>query len=222
MENNRTTLTPLDSPGAVTSFYAYEGGPARNGLLAALALQLAADPAQAPVLVIDWDLESPALHRYLGQLEDEEDAEPDPPGLVDYVGALRTELRRPGLVRGGSDAADPLADAMLDAVDWRSYIRCADGRLPLYLMRAGRFDDDYAERAARLDWEALFDACPALLRRFAARLAGHFRHVLVACRAGRSSCVSACTTLLPDRLVGLFSPAPGSLEGLDGVLRRAI
>lgn len=66
MDKNSDTFPSLDSPGAVTTLYAYEGGPARNGLLAAMALQLAADPEQGPVLVIDWDLESPALHQYLG------------------------------------------------------------------------------------------------------------------------------------------------------------
>jgi hypothetical protein len=214
---------PLDSPGTVTTFYAYEGGPARNGLLAAMALQLAANPAQAPVLVIDWDLESPALHGYLRTERDDPD-DADPRGLVEYAAALHEELRRRRITRdgGGGAAAEALADAVLDAVDWRSHVQRADGRHPLFLMRAGRFDDSYAERAGQLDWDALFDACPALLRRFAARMARHFRHVLVASRAGRSAAVSACTTLVPDRLVGLFTPAPGSLDGLEGVVRRAI
>ncbi|MCD2516003.1 tetratricopeptide repeat protein [Massilia sp. G4R7] len=207
------------APGAVTTFYAYEGGPARNGLLAAMAQQLAADPAQAPVLVIDWDLESPALHGYLDGAALEVDGEGERPGLVEYVEALRGALPRQRTAGADPEA---LADAVLDAVDWRNYIERADGRHPLWLMRAGRFDDGYAERAARLDWVALFDACPALLRRFAARMARHYRHVLVASRAGRSAAVSACTALLPDRLVGLFTPAPGSLEGFEGVVRRAI
>ncbi len=216
-------LLPLEKPGVVTTFYAYEGGPARNGLLAAMALQLAAEPGGAPVLAIDWDLESPALHRYLDGAQDADSAagsDAARPGLVDYVGALRDELQRRRIAR--DDGADAVADAVLDTVDWRRFIERADGRHPLYLMRAGRFDDDYAERAARLDWVALFDTCPALLRRFAARMTGHFRHVLVASRAGRSSSVSACTTLVPDRLIGLFTPAPGSLEGFEGAVSRAI
>ncbi len=222
MEQNRSTLLPLDSPGQVSSFYAYEGGPARNGLLAAMALQLAGAPSGAPVLAIDWDLESPALHLYLDDPQGE--GGPDAPGLVEYIGALREQLqgRRIGQGDGSGPAGAALADAILDAVDWRAYVRRVDGRRPLYLMGAGRFDEDYAERAARLDLVALFEACPALLRRLAARLAAHFGHVLVASRAGRSAAVSACTALLPDRLVGLFTPAPGSLEGLEGVVNRAV
>ncbi|MCS0594726.1 tetratricopeptide repeat-containing protein [Massilia agri] len=227
MDKNSDTFPSLDKPGAVTTLYAYEGGPARNGLLAAMALQLAGDPAQGPVLVIDWDLESPSLHQYLGAPGHDagavEGIEPEPPGLVDYFSALRDALaRRPARGASTGPVAESLADSVLDTVDWRAHVARADGRHPLYLMRAGRFDEDYAERAARLDWVALFDACPALLRRFAARMARHFRHVLVSSRAGRSAAVSACTTLLADRLVGLFTPAPGSLEGLEGVVRRAI
>ena len=240
-KNGFTTLfPPLDSPGAITTLYAYEGGPARNGLLVAMALQLAAEPMQAPVLMIDWDLDAPSLHAYAGpDAAPADDAGADlgradhpqhpdhpdhPAGLVDYVAALRERLQFQRECRRGAqgDCGEALADAVLDAVDWRRYIERADGRRPLYLMRAGRFDDGYADRAGRLDWDALFDACPALLRRFAARMRRHFGHVLIASRGGRSASVSVCTTLLPDRIVGLFTPAPGSLDGLEGVVKRAI
>jgi hypothetical protein len=173
------------------------------------------------VLVIDWDLASPSLHGWFGESQDEDTMG----GLVDYIEALRGALRQalPGQrSRRGHEHLDAAADAVLDAVDWRAYVARADGRHPLYLMPAGRFDAGYTERAGRLDWDALFDACPALLRRFAARMARHFRYVLVACPSGRSAAVSACTTLVPDRLVGLFTPAPGSLDGLAGVVERAI
>lgn len=231
MEQNRFTLPPLDSPGEVTTLYAYEGGPARNALLAAMAVQLADGPERPPVLVIDWDLAAPSLHGYFGEPPEAVD-DAGAPGLVDYVGMLAAELRKRRIARGDGGAgaaaqfaaefAAQLADAVLDAVDWRDYVRRVDGRRPLYLMRAGRGDDDVAERAARLDWVALFDACPALLRRLGLRLGRHFGHVLVAAGAGRSAELSACTTLLADRLVGLFTPAPGSIDGLEGLVRRAI
>jgi tetratricopeptide (TPR) repeat protein len=140
-----------------------------------------------------------------------------PSGLLEVFETCRARLRGAGGERG-----EPLADRVLDEIDWQAHIERADQRRPLYLMRAGRFADDYAERARRLDWEALFDACPALFRRFGARMTRHFAHVLVASRCGRSSSVSVCTTLLADRLVGLFTPAPGSVEGLEGVVRRVI
>jgi len=246
MDQQGISLQPLAMPGAVTSFYAYEGGAARNAVLAALALQLAGGDAGAPVLVIDWDLEAPALHRHFAVPADEPSADlpvslhgagPAPahpaapagahatddeagdasrPGLLEFLEACRARLRNT------AGRGEELADRVIDGVGWQAYLERADGRRPLYLLRAGRFDGSYAERAGRLDYPALFDACPALFRRFAARLAQHFGHVLVATAAGRSAAVSVCSTLVPDRLVGLFTPAPGSIEGIEGVLRRAI
>lgn len=246
MDQQGISLQPLAMPGAVTSFYAYEGGAARNAVLAALALQLAGGDAGAPVLVIDWDLEAPALHRHFAVPADEPFADlpvslhgagPAPahpaapagahatdddagdaarPGLLEFLEACRARLRNT------AGRGEEMADRVIDGVGWQAYLERADGRRPLYLLRAGRFDGSYAERAGRLDYPALFDACPALFRRFAARLAQHFGHVLVATAAGRSAAVSVCSALVPDRLVGLFTPAPGSIEGIEGVLRRAI
>ena len=230
MDQQGISLQPLAMPGAVTSFYAYEGGAARNAVLAALALQLAGGDAGAPVLVIDWDLEAPALHRHFAAPADEpfavmpaswhaaddEAGDAARPGLLEFLEACRSRLRNT------AGRGEELADRVIDGVGWQAYLERADGRRPLYLLRAGRFDGSYAERAGRLDYPALFDACPALFRRFSARLAQHFGHVLVAAAAGRSSAVSVCSTLVPDRLVGLFTPAPGSIEGIEGVLRRAI
>lgn len=224
MEQNRIPLPPRAEAGAVTTFYAYEGGAARNAMLSVLAMQLAGHEPGAPVLMIDWDLESPALHRYFElaaedcRAAEEGAAAHVPSGLLEFFETCRARLRR----ASGAERGETLADRILDDIDWRAFVERADQRRPLYLMRAGRFDEEYAERARRLDWEALFDACPALFRRFAARMARHFSHVLVASRAGRSSAVSVCTTLLADRVVGLFTPAPGSVEGLEGVVRRAI
>ncbi|WP_020652885.1 tetratricopeptide repeat protein [Massilia niastensis] len=225
MGHNGIALPPLATSGAVTTFYAYEGGAARNAMLSALALRLAGGAAAAPVLVIDWDLDAPALHRHVdpppdAAIEPGLDAPSTQPGLLEFFEACRAQLRRSGGER--RERGEALAEQVLDAVAWRAHLERADGRRPLYLMRAGRFDGDYAERARRLDWEALFDACPALFRRFAARMARHFSHVLVASGPGRSPAASVCTTLLPDRLVGLFTPAPGSIEGLEGAVRRAI
>lgn len=231
MDHNRISLQPLATPGEVTTFYAYEGGAARNAALAALALQLAGlDPA-APVLVIDWDLDAPALHRHFapagaGAGNDDADQDAyggmrdgdtdDRPGLLEFFEACRVRLR------DGAGRFEELAGQVIEEAGWQAHIERADGRRPLYLMRAGRFDGSYADRAGQLDWEALFDACPVLFRCFAERLACHFRHVLVASGSGRTAAVGVCSTLLPDRLVGVFTPAPGSLEGFEGVVRRAI
>jgi tetratricopeptide (TPR) repeat protein len=199
----------------VTTFYSFESGTARSIALSNTAVLLAGrDNATTPVLMIDWDTESPGLHHHFGRAEER-------PGLVEYFEACRTQLAALG--HGPASADDTtLAEQVLEAIDWEPYVERVDESRPLYLMRAGRFDDSYGERADGMDWDVLFTACPALFRCFGEHLARRFRHVLVDARSGRSAAVSICTTLLPGKLVALFTPNQRSLDGVSGVVTRAI
>jgi MinD-like ATPase involved in chromosome partitioning or flagellar assembly len=49
--------------GEVTTFYSYKGGTGRSMALANVACLLA-KPQKGWVLMIDWDLEAPGLHRF--------------------------------------------------------------------------------------------------------------------------------------------------------------
>lgn len=55
-------MTADKDPGQIITFYSYKGGTGRSMALANVAWILAANGAR--VLVIDWDLEAPGLHRY--------------------------------------------------------------------------------------------------------------------------------------------------------------
>ena len=69
-------------PGRVITFYSYKGGTGRSMALANIAWILASNGYR--VLVIDWDLEAPGLHRYLHPfLVDPELAGTD--GVIDIV-----------------------------------------------------------------------------------------------------------------------------------------
>jgi hypothetical protein len=216
METNRITAAPA-AAGEVTTFYAYDGAGTRSRALVHAAWLLSGrNHAKTPVLMIDWDLEGPGLHHYFpGSQPPEERA-----GVLELFEDCRERLHAHG--RAPSDETRELAERVLDELDWDRYLERVDDSRALYLMRAGRFDDSYGERADQLDWDALFCACPALFRSFAAHLTRRFAHVLVDCRSGRSAATSVCTALLPDKMVGLFTPEPRSLEGLGGVVRRAL
>jgi tetratricopeptide (TPR) repeat protein len=229
MEINRITLPPITAPGEVTTFYSFESGTARSVALSNMAVLLAGrQNATVPVLMIDWDTESPGLHHWFGAGRERPGLErpgdkpgQERPGLLEYFEACRDQLAT--LARSTAAADDEeLARLVLEAINWEAYVERVDESRPLYLMRAGRFDDSYGERADAMDWDALFGACPALFRSFADHMARHFRHVLIDCRSGRSAAVSVCTTLLPRKLVALFMPNQRSLEGLAGVLTRAV
>ena len=214
MELKRITLPPITAPGEVTTFYSFESGTARSVALSNIAVLLAGrQNATVPVLMIDWDTESPGLHHYFGMRGEHL-------GLIEYFQACRAHLAKLDPDPAQGDCAR--ARLVLEAVDWELYVERVDASRPLYLMRAGCFDDTYGERADRMDWDGLFNACPALFRCFGEHLAKRFRHVLVDARSGRSAAVSICTTLLPRKLVTLFTPNQRSLDGLAGAVTRAI
>ncbi|MFM9433373.1 eukaryotic-like serine/threonine-protein kinase [Janthinobacterium sp. CG_23.3] len=225
MELHRLFLPPLTAPGEVITFYSYKGGTGRTMALSNIAVLLARrQNATVPILMIDWDMEAPGLHHYFGQHEER-------PGVLEFFEACRAQLERfdlepadPGGVDAEADAeADTvLAQRVLDAIDWQQYVVRVDQSSPLYLMRAGRFDASYSDRLADMHWDRLFHACPALFRCFADNLARHFRYVLVDSRTGRTDSAGICTTLLPKKLVVVFTPNRQSLEGVEALVTRAI
>jgi tetratricopeptide (TPR) repeat protein len=226
MEHSRMSLPPLPKAGAVATFYSYDSGATRSMALANMAVMLAGrNDATTPVLMIDWDTESPTLHHVFDQRDEHA-------GLLELFEACRDYLQvincGPGAqARAASGQQADLHDTalalqVLEAVDWQRYVQRVDQSRSLYLMRAGCFDADYGRRANQMDWEGLFETCPALFRCFAQEAARYFSHVLVDARGGRSTTVSICTTLLPDKLVTLFTPNQRSLDGMEGVITRAI
>src|SRR5215469_11650434 len=68
--------------GTIITFYSYKGGTGRSMLLANVAWILASHGKR--VLMVDWDLEAPGLHRYFHPfLADKYLA--STPGFVDWV-----------------------------------------------------------------------------------------------------------------------------------------
>lgn len=212
MENACWSLPPLSDSGEVVTFYSYKGGTGRTMALSNLAVLLARQQnSTSPVLMIDWDMEAPGLHHYF-------DLHEERPGVLELFEACREQLRRRAAPDGDDEA---LAREVLAAVGWQQYVSRVDQSSQLYLMRAGRFDGAYGERLAAMHWDDLFDSCPALFRCFADNLARHFRYVLVDSRTGRTDSAGICTTLLPRKLVVVFTPNRQSLEGVEALVTRA-
>src|SRR3954447_15767946 len=82
----------MTTPEIVT-FYSYKGGTGRSMALANVAWILAANGKR--VLVIDWDLEAPGLHRYFHPfLRDQELVRSD--GLIDFIWEYVEQAVSPG------------------------------------------------------------------------------------------------------------------------------
>ena len=219
-------MTDERPSGQIITFYSYKGGTGRSMALANVACLLAAQESQGNgVLMIDWDLEAPGLHRFFhGRLRPVPtsskpvDAVNDTPGLID----LFIDLGKLTL----SSTRETDDDAMAAAQRCIEQVRLADYIVPtdipyLSLMKAGRFDDGYSTRVNTYHWEALYNRSPMLITLFAEQLAKLYHYVLIDSRTGLTDISGICTMLMPERLVVVFTPNRQSLTGVLDLVRRA-
>ena len=208
--------------GCVITFYSYKGGTGRTMALANVACLLA--DAGEDVLVVDWDLEAPGLHRFLPpRMRGSSPATglglDDMPGVIDLFSRLRDQL--PADTPSCEEDADAAVERAFAGVDLNAYV--TDTAVPgVRIMRAGRNDDGgYSRRVGTFDWEHVFQKAPGIYRTFAERLTTNYRWVLVDSRTGVTDISGICTSLLPERLVVVFTPNRQSLTGVRELVLRA-
>ena len=98
---------------------------------------------------------------------------------------------------------------------------CRQTTVPtLYLMKAGRLDQSYAERVRAFSWERSFRTRPTLFSELSAKLASKFDYVLIDSRTGVTDAGGVCTMLMPEKLVLVFTPNRQSLYGGIEITRR--
>ena len=200
------------SHGTVITFYSYKGGTGRTMALANVAWILATNGHR--VLVVDWDLESPGLHRYFH------------PFLVDKK--LRTSRGVIDMVRDFASAAieeheddDPgwylsMANVEREAVSltWRFP---NDGVIDL--LPAGQQDASYFSTVSTFEWPAFYGRLKGgvFLRALRDNMREHYDYVLIDSRTGLSDTASICTVLLPDIVVDCFTLSEQSIDGAAAV-----
>ncbi|MFI9644434.1 FxSxx-COOH system tetratricopeptide repeat protein [Micromonospora sp. NPDC051925] len=205
--------------GQVVTFYSYKGGTGRTMALANTAWILAANGYQ--VLVADWDLESPGLHRFFAPFLDPEQVA-STGGVMDLI--LEYEWENARRRQEGGDTRPG---------DWhRQYARVHKyafsvswefpGGGTLDLLLAGRHNPDYATSVTGLNWDnfynrlggaQFFDALRADMKR-------HYDYTLVDSRTGISDVAEICTIHLPDVLVDCFTLSDQGIDGAATIAAR--
>ncbi|MEU5885361.1 FxSxx-COOH system tetratricopeptide repeat protein [Streptomyces sp. NPDC047461] len=208
------------------TFYSYKGGVGRTMALANIAWLLA-DRGHR-VLAVDWDLESPGLHRYFRPLLRDPELT-DSPGVVEMVqdyGRAVEALRAEPLpdVETESRLAELLerhtqTGRHTDSLDYR--FAHPDGRIDF--LGPGRQDGLYSERVASFDWPRFYEELHGRL--FAEALRESLRsddydYVLIDSRTGHSDNASLCTLILPDVVVVGFNLSNQSIDGSAAVARQ--
>jgi cellulose biosynthesis protein BcsQ/tetratricopeptide (TPR) repeat protein len=213
-------------PATIVTFYSYKGGVGRTMALANVAWILATEGSR--VLVVDWDLESPGLHRFLRPFLND-------PELADTTGVAE-------MVRGYGRDAEALAGQGLDGTEYERRLRELldghtdvrphrdtlrwDGFRPpgtIEFLGPGRQHEAYSENVALFDWASFYkhDRGKRFVDTLRERLRqGEYDFVLIDSRTGHSDNASICTLWLPDVVVAGFNLSNQSIEGTAAVARQ--
>lgn len=211
-------MTARPRNGKIVTFYSYKGGTGRSMALANVGWILAATGHR--VLLIDWDLEAPGLHRYLHPFLGNDKELSSTPGLMDFFVDFATAAR----VEHASETKnerwfEPSASLVRYAlpVDWDF------GEGALEFVGAGRQDAGYGVAVTTFNWHAFYEQLGGgvFLEVLKKRLRHDYDFVLIDSRTGISDTSGICTVQMPDELVVLFTMNRQSIKGAAAVAANA-
>jgi Mrp family chromosome partitioning ATPase len=205
-------------PGRIITFYSYKGGTGRSMALANAAWALAM--AGRSVLVMDWDLEAPGVHRYFHPfLKDPHLVSTD--GLLEYLARMaRTAAAQPVDTDWRrvddsffEESAHP--GSFIQALDFQDFPENAT----IGFMGAGRQDSSYSERLSLFNFVEFYEKLGG--RRYVNALRELLRlsydYILVDSRTGVSDTSGICTIQMPDTLVVCFTLNEQSIRGASAI-----
>jgi TIR domain/Tetratricopeptide repeat/NB-ARC domain/CobQ/CobB/MinD/ParA nucleotide binding domain len=201
--------------GKVVTFYSYKGGTGRTMALANTAWILASNGYK--VLVVDWDLDSPGLHKFFRPFLDRQKITATP-GVLDlindYQWAATRDEERPD--DWHVDYAQITKHAI--SLSWPDF---PDGGTLDYVS-AGRQNRDYSSDVVSIDWDNLYERLGAgqffdAMRR---SMKEEYDYTLIDSRTGLNDIADICTVHLPDILVDCFTLSDQSVEGAAAVAKN--
>jgi len=199
----------VPSAAPITTFYSYKGGVGRSMALANVA-HLLADRYAKRVLIVDWDLEAPGLHRFFG-IEDRNVKRGLLDLLVDYKDLLRT-------------AQDSLPEPLVKLDSYLMPIRGPWRSGSLTLLSAGGQDGDYAARVNAFNWDDFYANWHGFgfITHLRTLLQQAADVVLVDSRTGVTDIGGICTLQLPDSVVLLFAMNEQNLAGTEFAIGKPV
>src|SRR6185503_12176877 len=141
------------------------------------------------------------------------------PGLIEFFMALDDAVKNS--VAEGIKQSEEAAGVLIEQLKPEEYI--LDTGIPgLSLLKAGRFDTFYSKKVNGFNWKEFYERSPWLINAFARYLGQKFNYVLIDSRTGVSDISGICTTLMPEKLVAVFTPNRQSLFGLKKIITASI
>jgi MinD-like ATPase involved in chromosome partitioning or flagellar assembly len=203
----------IGKSGKIITFYSYKGGAGRSMAVSNVAWILASNGCD--VLLIDWDLEAPGLHRYLRPfLVDPELT--SSPGVIDFVwDAARVNVTPADKSQATSLAAEfPSLEDYVIGLNWDFNDNGSISFIP-----AGRQEENYAQRVNTFSWDNFYERLGGgkLLQAEIEALRKSYDFILIDSRTGVSDTSGICTVQLPDMLVVFFTLNRQSIKGAAAV-----
>jgi hypothetical protein len=195
--------------------------------LSNVACILAEKAAEGNILMIDWDLEAPGLHQFFHDKFTERSKKLNEyteelfkyPGLIDLFEELESHI--PNENCNSIIEAEKSAYDLIESIDFEKYVIKTD--IPnLSLLKAGSFDDRYSFRINTFNWENLYKRSPYLFSSLAENLRRRYKYVLIDSRTGYTDISRICTTIMPQKLVIVFTPNRQNYGGVLEIVQRAI
>jgi hypothetical protein len=210
---------PPDSrrSGRIVTFYSYKGGTGRSMALANVGWLLASSGRR--VLIIDWDLEAPGLHRYFEPFLADKSVERST-GVIDFVREFATAAMSAGTKPGDKDWYKEYSNLLAHAVPINWSFPAAGS---MDFVPAGRQDAVYAVRVNSFDWQDFYERLGGgvLLEAVKQNLRTLYDFILIDSRTGVSDTSGVCTIQMPDQLVVCFTLNRQSIYGAAAVARSA-
>jgi tetratricopeptide (TPR) repeat protein len=202
------------SEGRIVTFYSYKGGTGRTMALANTAWILASSGKR--VLVVDWDLESPGLHKFFRPFLDS-GLVATTSGVIDLIttyqwAAMKREARSREWHRQYA-RVEPHAVSL----DFEF-----PGEGTLDFISAGRQNRDYSSLVSGFDWDTFYERQGGGQFFDALRedMKACYDYALIDSRTGLSDIAEICTVQMPDVLVACFTLSDQGIEGTSSVARH--
>jgi hypothetical protein len=168
------------------------------------------------VLVVDWDLDSPGLHKYFHPFLDSKLVAATP-GVIelinDYLWVAAEQTDQPGDWRRHYARILPHAVS----VNWEGFPRGGT----LDYVSAGRQNRDYSSSLTSIDWDNFYDRLSGgqFIDALRDDMKAHYDYTLIDSRTGLSDIADICTVHLPDVLVDCFTLNDQSIDGAAAVAK---
>lgn len=224
--------SPSPRTGQIVTFYSFKGGTGRTMALANVAWILAANGKR--VLIADWDLESPGLHRFFQPFMDARAS--DRRGIVELVrgyawAMAEAEIDPEALhqVETTKMAALPAISGMIDEHVGRldDYVIPLSWQFPddgtLHFLSPGKQNNgDYQATLSSLNWDNFYenlygDHFMTAMRTY---LKSKYDYVLVDSRTGHGDVSDICTVHLPDMVIDCFTLTNQGIDGAAMIARE--